>query len=466
MSMVFKTDSYNSSHYKMYPPGMTEASGYAECRANSDYENVSFFGLQYIIKKHLMENTDLKNLDIDYAEKRWNLHGEPFPRAGWERIKELGYYPIEIQAVPEGTWLPKDNVVLQMRSTDPLCYWLPTWFETQFDQLWYPIAATTQDKVTKAMLKKYLEDTGCENVEAVLPFMLHDFGYRGCTCYEQAAIGGAAHLVNFSGTDNFPALDMIRDYYHEDMAGFSIPASNHAVITSWGKDNEDKAFQNVLDQYLKPGAIVACVSDSYDIYRAVDAWGTKFHDQIVNSGGRLVIRPDSGNPENVLLACMNKLFKYFGYTTTKTGHRLLPDCVRMIWGDGLNKKIIDQTLYFLVSNDIAAENFAFGMGSAMLQELKRDTVSFAFKVNEKVDNGVREPVIKSPVTGRGKASKAGRQALVCCDGYTFSVPETQKGGRENLLRTVYKDGVLLIDEPFSVIKARANKVGHDYYGIL
>lgn len=450
----------------MYPPGMTEGSGYIECRDNSEYENVSFFGLQYIIKRFLMQE-DLTKLDIDYAEKRWNLHGEPFNRAGWERIKELGYYPIEIEAVPEGYWIPKGNVLMQMRSTDPLCYWLPTWLETKFVQLWYPTIVATRDKYNKFMLRKYLEETGCTRIEAVLPFMLHDFGYRGCPCDEAAAIGGAAHLTNFLGTDTFVACDFVRDYYGMEMAGFSIPASNHAVITAWGRDFEDEAFQNILDKYLKPGAIVACVSDSYDIYRAIDSWGNKFREQIMNSGGRLVIRPDSGNPENVLLACLNKLFKYFGYTLTPTGHKLLPDCIRMIWGDGLNPKAIDNILYYLASNGIAAENVAFGMGSAMLQEVKRDMISMAFKLNEKVDNGLRLPVQKSPVTGKGKASKPGRQALVTCDGYTFTIPESQLGKRKNLLRPVFRNGELLVNDNFEIIRKRANAKGfEDFYGVI
>jgi nicotinamide phosphoribosyltransferase len=464
--MIFKTDSYNVSHDKMYSPDMIEASGYGECRDNCEFDNISFFGLQYILKKHLL-SSDPSELDLDYAEARWNKHGEPFNRKGWEKIKDLGYYPVRIQAVREGSWIPKGNVLLQMQSTDPDCYWLPTWLETQFSQVWFPIAVGTRDKRCKSMLEHYLTVTGCEDIPAVLAFMLHDFGYRGCTCYEQAAIGGAAHLVNFLGTDTFPACDLIRDYYHEDMAGFSIPASNHAVITSWGKENESKAFKNVIDNYLKPDSIVACVSDSYDIYNAIDIWGTDHKKQIENSGGRLVIRPDSGNPEHVLLACMNKLFKYFGYEETNTGHKLLPNCVRMIWGDGLEPRTIDQVLYFLTSNDIAAENFAFGMGSGMLQDVRRDMVSFAFKVNEKVvEGGSRIPVNKSPVNCKGKASKAGKQALVNCDGFIFSVPEAQLGGRENLLEDIYIDGELLIDDTFENVRKRANEVKYEYFGIV
>jgi nicotinamide phosphoribosyltransferase len=459
--MIYNTDSYNLSHKDMFPSGTTEISGYIECRDNCLFEKLVFFGLQAMIKQKLI-NENPADIDIDEAEAAWNAHGEPFNRKGWEKIKQLGYYPVEIQAVPEGMCVPKGNVLIQIRSTDPDCFWLPTWLETEFDQIWYPIAVCTKDKLAKNMLKRYLEDTGCENIEGVLPFMLHDFGYRACTCREQAMIGGAAHLVNFMGTDTFIANKFLEKYYHANpVTGYSIPASNHAVITSWGQENEAEAFQNILDQFLKSGSTVACVSDSYDIFKAIDTWGTRFRKQIEDSGGRLVIRPDSGSPEYVLLACITKLFSYFGYTTTRTGHRLLPNCVRMIWGDGLDLKRIDEILYFLTSNNVAAENFAFGMGSGMLQkDLHRDTVSLAFKVNERVTNGERIPVFKNPVTGRGKASKAGRQALVNCDGYTFTILEINLENRKNLLRTVYINGKLIEDDSINDIQARANQ-GYD-----
>lgn len=461
------TDSYNVCHWKLFPEEMVESTGYLECRENGMFENTTFFGLQAWIKQKLIAE-DPSKMDVDDAEVSWNLHGDPFNREGWEYIKDLGYYPLEIQAVPEGSWIPRGNVITQIRSTDPKCSWLPNWVETELTQLWYPIVIATSDKYNKFMLWKHLEETGCENIPAVLPYMLHDFGYRGCTCREQAMIGGAAHLLNFEGSDTIAGSHYIRKYYGERMIGCSIPATNHAVITSYGKANEAKAFKKVLDTYLKPGAIVACVSDSYDIYNAVDIWGTEFKDQIINSGGRLVIRPDSGNPEYVLLACMTKLFKYFGYTETKTGHKLLPNYVRMIWGDGITGQRINEILYYMSANNIAAENFAFGMGGGMLQKYNRDSVSFAFKMNERRNaDGTVDLVNKEPVTGKGKASKAGRQALVECDDHIFSIPENKLENRENLLRTVYLDGELLVDEPFSVIRERANAKGFsDYYGLV
>lgn len=445
------TDSYNASHFKMYPPNTTEVTGYLEPRSNSERDCVSFFGLQAYIKDKLLLFID--NMDIKEAEKKWTMHGLPFNTEGWEQIKELGYLPLEIQAVPEGSFIPKDNVLLQVRNTDPRFPWLVTWFETSLVQLWYPCTVATRSKYGKLMMKSYLETTGCINIDQVLPFMLHDFGFRGATSVEGAAIGGAAHLTNFKGTDTFIALDYIEQFYGEECAGYSIPASNHAVITTW--DTEDKAFQNVLDEYLKAGSIVACVSDSYDIYAAVERWGTKFKDQIVNSGGRLTIRPDSGNPEDICLACINSLMKNFGYTINEAGYKVLPDCVRLIWGDGIGFERIDDVLYFLMCNDIAAENIVFGMGAELLQKINRDTCSFAFKVNEVVQNGVRKPVSKHPINSKYKVSKAGRLRLINTSRGYMTIPEVSLPSTENVLRTVFKDGELLIDEDFETIRERA-----------
>ena len=398
----------------------------------------------------------VENMNIDKAEYYWKLHGLSFNREGWEQIKELGYLPIEIQAVPEGSFIPKDNVLVQVRNTDPRFSWLVTWLETILVQaVWYPSTVATNSKYCKIMMKEYLKDTGCENIDGVLPFMLHDFGFRGASSLESAMIGGAAHLTNFMGTDTFPALDLIRNYYNGENVGFSIPASNHAVITAW--ENEEDAFQNVLDHYLKEGTVVACVSDSYDFYKAMEMWGTKFKDQIINSGGRLTCRPDSGNPEDVSLAGIESLMKNFGYTVNNKGYKVLPNCVRLIWGDGINRNKINEVLYYLAGHDIAAENIVFGMGAALLQQMDRDTCSFAFKINEVVQNGVSRPVCKHPITTRHKASKAGRQSLIYDGGYK-TILEKDIINKENILRTIFKNGKLLIDDDFETIRKRAEVV--------
>ncbi len=236
-------------------------------------------------------------------------------------------------------------------------------------------------------------------------------------------------------------------------------------------DNRSEKFNDIYTVHIKKipyigGQQISVESVQYNgkIYCVTVPSGML----VVRRNGQPVISGNSGNPENVLLACMIKLFKYFGYTETKTGHKLLPNCVRMIWGDGLTGQRINEILYYMGANNIAAENFAFGMGGGMLQRYSRDSISFAFKMNEKRNaDGSIDLINKAPVTGKGKASKAGRQALVECDNYIFSIPEDKLENRPNLLRTVYLDGELLVDEPFNVIRERANAKGYsDYYGII
>jgi nicotinamide phosphoribosyltransferase len=256
------------------------------------------------------------------------------------------------------------------------------------------------------------------------------------------------------GTDTFIALDLIREYYGMDMAGYSIPALEHSCVIAW--ENEDDAYQNVLNVYLKENSIVACVSDSTDFKRVNVNWGTKFKEQIEKSGGRVVVRHDSGNPLYNSIDAIKTLLENFGYTINSKGFKVLPNCVRFIWGDGTNYEIIDSTLYALMGSEIASENMVFGMGGGLLQRVDRDLCSFAFKINEVVQDDVRRSVYKHPVTGKGKASKPGRQALILEDGQYRTIPERELGERKNILRTVFKDGKLLIDEDFEIVRKRAN----------
>ena len=460
---MYDTDSYNDSHYLMYPDNTQSISGYMEPRSNSIFNRVMFFGLQYYIKEYLLDIEDqMTQKNVLKAERAWNAHGLPFNRTAWEALRDDldCKLPVEIQAVAEGSWVHKDNVVIQMQSTDEQFFWLPTWLETTLVQNWFPCTVATSDKDLKLVIEDYLIKTGCENIDAVLPFMVHDFGFRGASSYETACIGGAAHLVNFMGSDTFPAILFINEYYSkladsERMWGYSIPASNHAVITAWGKPKEFDAYQHIINTFLKEGKLVACVSDSYDFWAAIDAWGTQFRAQIIKSGGRLVVRPDSGDPVDISVQALLKLMGYFGYTLTKTGFKLLPNCIRLIWGDGTNPAIIERVLRAMADNGLAAENIVFGMGAALLQKVDRDMCIFAFKINEEIVNGKCMAVNKNPVTGRGKASKPHRLALVIRDGRYVTIPEAELGNEENQLLTVFKNGELLIDWDFEEIRERA-----------
>ena len=314
-NILLNTDSYKVSMFKQYPVGTTGVYSYIESRGGR-YDRTVFFGLQAFIKEYLID--PITQADIDIADEILTAHGEPFNRAGWEYILRVhgGRLPVIIRAVPEGTVVPVKNVLATIENTDPECYWLTTYLETALLRaIWYPTTVATQSWTIKRVILDYLEKTGDP---ATIDFKLHDFGARGVSSLESAAIGGASHLVNFMGSDTISGVMYAREYYNAGVAGFSIPAAEHSTITSWGRDNEVKAYANMLAQFAKPGSIVAVVSDSYDIFNAGSKlWGEELKQQVIDSGATVVIRPDSGDPLTVNQQLIEILGQKFGYTVNR-----------------------------------------------------------------------------------------------------------------------------------------------------
>jgi nicotinamide phosphoribosyltransferase len=256
------------------------------------------------------------------------------------------------------------------------------------------------------------------------------------------------------GTDTISGLLMAREFYGENLAGFSIPAAEHSTITSWGRDGEAKAFANMIDRFGGPGKLVAVVSDSYDIRHAVgEIWGTQLKAKVESFGGTLVVRPDSGDPTIVPVDVVALLAEKFGARVNGKGYRVLPDCVRVIQGDGVNERSIAKILDNLKARGFAADNIAFGMGGELLQTPNRDTMKFAMRFAD----GTWRDVFKDPVTDPGKVSKKGRLAVVERDGAARTIRESDvRAGEQNLLEPVWLDGRLLRDETFAQIRARAS----------
>merc|ERR1711904_482134 len=359
------------------------------------FSEVCFFGLQYFLKRYLQGVVVTKE-KIDAAEEVVNAHmglGEMkhFNREGWEYIlnKHGGRLPIKIKAAPEGMVVPVKNVLMTVVNTDPKCFWLTNYLETLLVQVWYPMTVATQSREQKKVILDYLLKTGTDlkNMPNKLPaplklinvgYQLNDFGCRGVSSMETAGIGGAAHLVNFAGSDTMPGLCTAIGYYGHPLAaciGTSIPAAEHSTITSWGKDKEGEAFKNMLTQY--PKGLVAVVSDSYDIYNACEnLWGKELKDLIKSREpptGRLVVRPDSGDPPKIVVEVMEKLAINFPPTTNDKGFKLLPPYIRVIQGDGISYDSMKGIYENLIANKWAADNLVFGSGGALLQRLDRDT---------------------------------------------------------------------------------------------
>ena len=450
---ILDTDSYKLSHFKQYPAGTTGLRAYFEARTHG--EQIRFFGLQYVLKTVLSQRITVE--DVREAATLAEAHGLPFPREGWMRVvmEHDGLIPLRINAVPEGTVVPSRNVLFTVESTDPELYWLVTWFETVLSRVWYPTTVATRSYDLKQFIRDALEISS-DNVEAELPFKLHDFGSRGTSSAETAGIGGMAHLLNFMGTDTIEGILYAQRYYNAtEMPGYSIPASEHSTITSWGRDHELDAFKNMLDQFAKPGAIVACVSDSYDIHNAVKQfWGQDLRQQVIDSGATLVVRPDSGDPLEMVLECLDGLEAAYGSTVNSKGYKVLQH-VRVIQGDGVEPDDIKRIINAVLDAGYAMDNVAFGMGAGLLQKLNRDTHKFAYKVCEIEVNGEWRPVYKQPVEG-GKGSKEGLLDLVFVGGTYFTVNRRHNDlSFESVLRTVYEDGKLLVDDTFEDIRKRA-----------
>lgn len=460
-NLILNTDSYKASHWLQYPPNTTNVFSYVESRGGK-WSKVVWYGLQIILLSELSK--PITQEMIDEAEMFWKAHGEPFNKEGWQYIleKHNGLLPVRIKAAPEGTVVPNHNVLMTIEATDPKCFWVVSYLETLLMRVWYPVTVASNSYNVKQIIKRYLEETGDPTG---LPFKFHDFGARGSTSFESAGIGGSAHLVNFMGTDTVTgALFAMKFYGGELPVGFSIPAAEHSTMTSWGaRDGEAAAMENMIDKFGGEGKLVACVSDSYDIYNAIrNIWGKQLKEKVLKMGGTLVVRPDSGDPVDVTLKCVELLGDAFGFTVNDKGYKVLNPAVRLIQGDGITGDEIELILSNFKANGWSADNIAFGCGAGLLQKVDRDTLKFAMKASAiEIEGQGWVDVFKEPITDSGKRSKKGRLTLLRSKmtGQYFTARETDRYASEweEVLETVYENGKIVKTTTFAEVRARSEQ---------
>lgn len=457
---INNTDSYKYSHYKQYPAGTEYVYSYIESRGG-EYDATIMFGLQAFIKEYLMKPFTMN--DINKAEKRVVARGLTFNRAGFEYILKRynGYFPVRIRAVPEGTLVPTGNVLADIINTDPVVPFCTSFLETSILRaVWYGTTVATSSYYLRESIVDFLEATADESALGGVGFKLNDFGSRGASSRETCGLGGMAHLISFLGSDNDVADEFAEEYYGaEGPIGFSIPAAEHSTMTSWGgRDGEVDAMRNMIKQFAVPGALVAVVSDSYDIWNAVDnMWGGTLLEEVKKSGATIVVRPDSGDPLTVPVQVIQRLMDKVGYEVNSKGYKMLPSYFRVIQGDGVNPKSIVQILQNLKDANISTDNIAFGMGGAMLQGVNRDTLKFAMKCSAICVNGVWRDVFKDPITDPVKASKKGLLDLVK-EGKEYKTISQGEGWKDNmiqLLRIKYENGKMYDVQTFDDIRNRA-----------
>ena len=436
-NILMDTDSYKMSHYLGYPKGITEMYSYLESRGGK-YKETLFFGLLPILEK--LKGQVVTKEKIFEAEAFAELHGVPFNKDGWFHIlyKHNGRLPIEIRAVKEGTLVAYKNVLLTIRNTDPECAWLTSYLETMLLRIWYPITVATRIYEMKQKIKPYYEKTS-DTLDG-LPFALLDFSSRGVTSYETSQIGGAAYLANFLGSDNIPAVDFVNKLYKSKMSGFSVPATEHSIMCSFGEDGEEASFEYLLDNMTQPGGIISVVSDTWNIFRACEYWA-KLADKVKAKNVTLVVRPDSGDPYDVLPEVFGILKAGFGSTTNSKGFEVLNN-VKVLWGDGINETSCTEPFAIAEHYGISADSIIIGSGGGLMQvDINRDTNKFAIKGSNVVIDGFSIPIAKDPITDHGKVSKKGKFVLL--EDRTFNVEDTfamDDVERRNALELVFLDG--------------------------
>jgi nicotinamide phosphoribosyltransferase len=477
-NLILCSDGYKYSHHRFYGTEMTKMISYMESRGGK-FSKTVFYGLQIFLKTYL-EGIAITTEEVDEAHEllgtKLGIFGrdDVFDRSKFDYIVEKydGKLPISIKAVPEGTVVDTKNVLFTIESLDPECAWLTNFLESLLLQVWYPITVATLSREVRQIVDAAFRK--CTNYdtptrEFLVDFVLNDFGFRGVSSVQSAKIGGSAHLVNFRGSDTVVASQMIRELYNTDtIYGLSIPATEHSIMTLKGEEGELEMMRRVLTMF--PTGLVACVSDSYNIFRAcAQYWGKDLIDLILSRpaepGNQLVIRPDSGHVINTLKEIFKTLFDKFGYTTNEQGYKVLPPQIRVIQGDGVNLESIKEIYAMLEEEKISPENLALGMGGKLLQDMNRDTLNFATKCCRAVVDGVEVDIQKSPtemdefgqLNRSFKKSKSGKLKLVKTEtGYTTltSKDEGFDAAKDELIE-VFRMGEITKEWTFEEVRERA-----------
>lgn len=477
-NLILCSDAYKYSHHKFYPDKTELVYSYLESRGGK-FERTVFYGLQ-IYMKDFLEGIAITAEDVDEAfdylgtEKGVFGRADVFDRTKFDYIVEKhgGALPIKIKAVPEGSVVDNKNVLMTIENTDPNCAWLTNFLESILLQVWYPITVATLSREVKKIVLKYFNKTTDHDettINNLVNFVLNDFGFRGVSSVQSAKNGSSAHLVNFLGSDGVISSTIISNVYKSKLRGISIPATEHSIMTILGEDGEIEMMKRVLKTF--PTGIVACVSDSFDIFRACSRyWGGELKELILSrpsdAGNQLVIRPDSGDPVMTLKEVFKILFEKFGYTTNSKGYKVLPPQVRVIQGDGVNINSIAKIYAMLDDLKISAENLVFGMGGKLLQaEIDRDTQNFATKASFAIIDGVEHDVVKSPteIDEHGnfiksfKKSKSGRLKLIKTDDGYKTITSKDVGFEDavDVMIPVFQNGVILKEHTFEEIRERA-----------
>lgn len=480
MNPILLTDGYKLDHRRQYPKGTTMVySNWTPRRSRIEgVEEVVFFGLQYFLKKYVLEDFERhffqqpKERVLAQYQRRVHCYlGEN--SVGIQHIAELhdlGYIPMVFKAIPEGCSVPLRVPMFTMYNTLPEFFWLTNYFETLLSAVvWLPCNSATIARQYRLLLDRYAAETSTQ--PDFVDWQAHDFSMRGMGGIEGALLSGAAHLLSFTGTDTIPAIDLLEQYYGADaekeLIGGSVPATEHSVMCMGTATGEQETFRRLISE-VYPTGIVSIVSDTWDLWKVLTEFLPALREDIAGRNGKVVIRPDSGDP--VLILCGNPdgateperkgvvelLWDTFGGQINSKGYKELAPCIGTIYGDSITLERAEQICERLKTKGFASTNVVLGIGSFTYQYNTRDTFGFAMKATYGEVNGEGRAIFKDPVTDDGtKKSAKGLMQLRRENGRYHLLDEvSREEEKEGELKEVFRDGKLLTE--FSLAEIRKN----------
>jgi len=472
LNPLLLTDGYKTGHHQQYPKGTTLVYSNFTPRSNkyapSGCDKVMSFGQQMMAKQiHESFEKDFFNRPKEEVcgeiKRELSMYlNTDYDVSHFEALHDLGYLPVKIKALPEGTLVPIKVPVLTIYNTHPDFYWVTNYLETIISNLlWKPMTSATIANQYRLVLDKWARKTNPSGIEFV-DWQAHDFSMRGLDSIEATMSSGLGHLTSFLGTDSLPAIHGARRFYGEtDFVAGSVPATEHSVMCAGGKQDEVSTFRRLLDTY--PSGILSVVSDTWDLWKVCTEYVVTLKDEIMDRDGKLVIRPDSGNPADILCGTntlevqpyetidenhpsykgvIELLWETFSGETNEQGYKVLDSHIGAIYGDSITLERAEEICRRLESKGFASTNVVFGVGSFTYQYNTRDTFGFAVKATYVEVDGVGREIFKDPITDDGtKKSATGLLQVTMEDGvYKLLDGQTWEGESDGKLQTIYKDG--------------------------
>jgi nicotinamide phosphoribosyltransferase len=469
-NLLLMTDVYKLGHMRLYKPGTTKVYSYLCARSDRKEKDALFFGLQPYLK--LLEKGVSQEDAEEFMSYYTEILGTTPPADISQKITalvKLGYIPLEIKAVAEGTFLANKNVLATVTNTHPDFAWIVGYFESLLLKVWNTTSVATLSHKFKRLVVEKTKETS--DSDFLIPFLVHDFGYRGVSSEQTAELSGAAHLVNFCGSDTIPAIKFMKENYAgTGLIGASVPASEHSIHCSFGPTAQDELdyVNNMMD--MNPTGIVSVVSDAYDYWRMLTVTLPQVKNKILARQGKYVVRPDSGDPMKIL--CGNPdaevgspefkgtfvlMDELFGSTINSKGYKELNPNVGVIYGDGMYYDRYKAILEKMQSMGFANTNLVIGIGGLLLQQHNRDDLGFAFKATYAEINGDATELYKDPITDPGKKSHKGLMSLDKDSNGAYHTTDqvTWKDEKGGELKTVFLNGKVVKEYSLEEIRNNA-----------